>query len=86
MIASKFRPLQTANYMKANPKINVAWHRLHPMPKNATIDQRIEWHLQHVQHCECRKELPLKLMEEMKKRGMIIPETTLRRTDHKHRV
>lgn len=43
------------------------------MPDNATIDQRIEWHLQHLQHCQCRTDLPEKLKEEMNKRGIVIP-------------
>jgi len=52
--------------MKENSKINAGWHKLHPMPENATIDQRIEWHLQHLQHCQCRTDLPEKLKEENK--------------------
>lgn len=59
--------------MKEKFKINAGWHKLHPMPENATIDQRIEWHLQHLQHCQCRTDLPEKLKEEMKKRGIVIP-------------
>lgn len=59
--------------MKENSKINAGWHKLHPMPDNATIDQRIEWHLQHLQHCQCRTDLPEKLKEEMNKRGIVIP-------------
>jgi hypothetical protein len=54
------------------PKIsllNAAWHKAHPMPKNPTIGQRIEWHLEHQAHCGCRK-IPGKLAGEMKKRGV----------------
>jgi hypothetical protein len=39
------------------------------MPKNATIDQRIEWHLEHAKNCTCRK-IEGKLAEEMTKRGI----------------
>lgn len=39
------------------------------MPKNPTMDQRIEWHLEHQKHCQCRK-IEGKLAEEMKKRGI----------------
>jgi hypothetical protein len=28
-------------------KLNREWHSSHRMPKNATLDQRIEWHLEH---------------------------------------
>lgn len=52
-------------------KINKAWHEAHKMPKNATVEQRITWHLEHLKNCECRKELPEKLRQEMEKRGLI---------------
>lgn len=58
--------------MKAKSKLNAEWHRQHPMPKKATIDERIEWHLQHLKHCQCRTDLPSKLKEEMKKRGIAV--------------
>ncbi len=44
------------------------------MPKNATFEQRLEWHLEHQKNCSCRRELPEKLVLEMKKRGIPIPE------------
>jgi hypothetical protein len=54
--------------MKNNTaKINKEWHEQHRMPKNATIDQRIAWHIEHVKHCSCRP-MPEKLKAEMKKR------------------
>jgi hypothetical protein len=40
------------------------------MPKNATFEQRLRWHLEHLKHCQCRTELPAKLKEEMKKKGI----------------
>lgn len=48
-------------------KLNKEWHLAHVMPKNATIEQRIEWHLAHRANCLCR-DIPEKLKEEMKKR------------------
>ena len=53
-------------------KINAEWHRAHPMPKNATLDQRIEWHLAHARACGCR-EIAGKLRDEMVGRGIKIP-------------
>lgn len=53
-------------------KINKEWHLAHPMPKNASIEQKIAWHLEHVKNCHCR-EIPEKLMGEMKKLGINIP-------------
>ncbi len=54
-------------------RINAAWHKTHPMPKNATTDQRIKWHLSHIKNCKCRNDIPSKLKEEMLKRGLAIP-------------
>jgi len=46
--------------------INKEWHQSHRMPKNPTIEQRIQWHLEHAKHCACR-DIPEKLKAEMKK-------------------
>ncbi|HEX2899849.1 MAG TPA: hypothetical protein VHS96_09035 [Bacteroidia bacterium] len=54
-------------------KLNADWHRQHPMPLHANLDQRIAWHLAHVQACACRQ-IPAKLMAEMKQRRIAIPE------------
>lgn len=54
-------------------KINKAWHEQHIMPKNASFEQRVAWHLEHLKHCSCRREIPKKLAEEMKRRGIPIP-------------
>ena len=58
-------------------KINAAWHRAHPMPKNPTLDQRIEWHLAHAKACGCRK-IAGKLRDEMVKRGIDVAALTAR--------
>jgi hypothetical protein len=50
-------------------EINRKWHKAHRMPKNATVQQKIRWHLGHQKHCGCR-EMPKALINEMKKRGM----------------
>jgi Transposase, Mutator family len=34
--------------------MNRAWHKLHPMPRNPTLDERIAWHCMHQEHCACR--------------------------------
>ena len=54
-------------------KINSEWHKKHRMVKNATTDQRIDWHLEHLTNCRCRTDIPAKLKEEMKKRKIAIP-------------
>jgi hypothetical protein len=49
--------------------INAKWHKSHKMPKNATLDQRVKWHLAHAKNCGCRP-LGGKILEEIKKRGL----------------
>jgi hypothetical protein len=53
-------------------KLNRDWHLNHRMPVNATLEQRLEWHLEHAKNCTCRS-IPDKIAEEMKKRGMSLP-------------
>ena len=50
--------------------MNAAWHAANPMPKRATLDQRIAWHVAHAKACGCR-EIPTKLRDEMAKRGIV---------------
>ncbi len=35
-------------------RINAGWHRAHPMPRNPTREQRVEWHGAHAAACGCR--------------------------------
>ena len=49
--------------------MNKAWHVKNAMPKNATNDQRIKWHLEHQKNCLCRP-IPKKLAAEMRMRKM----------------
>jgi hypothetical protein len=53
-------------------KLNKEWHLAHPMPKNASIEQRIKWHIEHLKNCSCRTDIPTKLKAEMKKRNINI--------------
>lgn len=48
--------------------MNRAWHEAHPMPKNATLDQRVEWHLEHAKECACR-DLPESVKAELARRA-----------------
>lgn len=47
--------------------LNKEWHLAHRMPKNAGIEQRIAWHLEHSKNCNCRP-IPEKLKAEIKKK------------------
>jgi len=52
-------------------KLNKEWHLKHPMPKSATLDQRIAWHLEHKKICGCR-DIPEKLKKEIAKKKYLI--------------
>ncbi len=49
-------------------KLSKQWHDEHPMPKQPSVEQRIEWHIAHQQNCSCRG-IPAKLALEIKKRS-----------------
>jgi hypothetical protein len=51
--------------------INKEWHLANRMPKNPTLDQRIQWHVEHARHSKCRP-LNGKMLEEIKKRSIKI--------------
>ncbi len=53
-------------------KINREWHLAHPMPKNASEDERITWHTEHARNCGCRA-IEGGVAELFRKRGLPIP-------------
>ncbi len=42
------------------------------MPRNATLEQRLEWHRSHAANCNCR-EMPASIRKELEARGLIEP-------------
>jgi hypothetical protein len=48
-------------------KLNGEWHSSHRMPKNATLDQRIEWPIEHKKNCGSRG-VPRTIKKEVDKR------------------
>jgi len=48
-------------------KINKEWHLKNKMPKNPTLNERINWHIEHAKHCSCR-EMPDSIKKEIAKR------------------
>lgn len=58
--------------MTLTEKLNKTWHMKHPMPPNATVEQRVKWHSDHVKHWACRP-IPGKLLEQMKAKGLKLP-------------
>jgi hypothetical protein len=52
-----------------NSRINKEWHLANKMPKNPSLDQRVEWHLEHARNCTCRP-LGGKILEEIERRDL----------------
>lgn len=50
--------------------INKSWHQANKMPKNPTLEQKIQWHLEHLKNCQCRTDLPPQIKEEIEKRKL----------------
>ena len=50
--------------------MNRDWHQQHKLPRSATEQQRLQWHLEHCRNCSCRpfpKGLLAKLTEEQRR-------------------
>ena len=56
-----------SNAEKLATGFNKQWHLKHPMPKNATLNQRIEWHITHHEKCNCC-EIPASIKKELENR------------------
>ena len=52
--------------------INRDWHESHRMPRNANLEQRIEWHIEHAEQCGCR-EIPDSVKRALEQRGTPVP-------------
>jgi hypothetical protein len=53
-------------------KLNREWHLAHVMPRNATLEERLSWHLAHAANCACR-EMPPSIRKELEARGLVVP-------------
>ena len=54
-------------------RINAEWHQANRMPKKPSFEERVAWHVEHLRNCSCRTELPTRLAEQMRERGMKVP-------------
>jgi len=52
--------------------MNREWHEAHPMPRNANLQQRIDWHMAHTAECGCR-EIPDSVRQALEERGEPVP-------------
>jgi hypothetical protein len=51
--------------------INREWHETHKLPRTATLDERLDWHLSHAANCGCR-EMPPSIKRELDRRGVAL--------------
>jgi len=65
-------------------KLSRDWHREHRMPAKATVEQRLEWHLEHAKYCGCRL-IPVKVTDEIEKRGICAPNLMFHKDTAKRR-
>ncbi len=52
--------------------MNRVWHEQNPMPPNATLQQRITWHIAHAAECGCR-EIPQSVKQALEEEGKPVP-------------
>ncbi|RZA24661.1 MAG: hypothetical protein EOP02_13245 [Proteobacteria bacterium] len=52
--------------------INREWHALHKLAPDASIEERLHWHLQHAANCRCR-DIPASIKRELEARGLTGP-------------
>ncbi|RYE43910.1 MAG: hypothetical protein EOP21_07430 [Hyphomicrobiales bacterium] len=53
-------------------KINRQWHEAHKLPRNASMEERLNWHVMHAENCGCR-EMPDSIRRELEARGWTGP-------------
>jgi hypothetical protein len=63
--------------------MNARWHERNPMPRPATLEQRVSWHVAHAAACGCRP-IPATLVTELKRRGRSVSRrfASVRRNSH----
>jgi len=49
-------------------RANARWHAAHRMPANASLNERVKWHVAHAAHCACRP-MPATVVAEIERRG-----------------
>jgi hypothetical protein len=47
--------------------LNASWHANNPMPKPATLEQQVKWHVAHAKACGCR-DIPRTVAAELERR------------------
>jgi hypothetical protein len=57
---------------RATIPLNRAWHAEHRLPRDATLEERLDWHLAHAAACGCR-DMPPSIRKELEARGLVGP-------------
>ncbi len=58
-----------AYHYRMSNTINKKWHEKHIVPMSSTLKQRVAWHVAHLKHCGCRKDVPKTIIEALKAEG-----------------
>ena len=53
--------------------VNAQWHDEHVLGQGASMDRRVEWHLEHAEACGCRP-VPATVAAELERRGVPVPQ------------
>lgn len=53
-------------------RLNREWHLAHRLGRDASMEERIAWHIEHAANCLCRP-IPAKVLVEMDRRGLLVP-------------
>lgn len=48
--------------------INKEWHQVHVLGPHASLDDRVKWHAEHVQVCDCH-DMPESIKNEIARRA-----------------
>lgn len=59
--------MQDTSSTSKRPRLNAEWHQAHVMPRNANLQQRTDWHIDHVRECACRP-MPASVLAELERR------------------
>lgn len=57
--------------------LNAVWHEANPLPRKATLDERIKWHSEHAKACGCRP-IPAGVLRASKARSRQVRPTKTR--------
>ena len=53
--------------------MNTDWHDEHVLGQGASLDARVDWHVEHAAACGCRA-VPASVVAELERRGLPVPE------------